>query len=160
MNNKERGIMIFKNKLNGKIKQADCILDYEYAELLLKKAETIEKHLKDETLPDFIEDQSFCLDCDMYSKCLPPIINPGLMLDDPELEQKLDRRGELEQLIKPLKEEFDEIDEEIKTKFKEKEAVIGSWVINGKWIDKKGFEIKPTRYWQMKIRPIKKSNEG
>jgi hypothetical protein len=75
------------------------------------------------------------------------------LLDDPELELKLDRRGEL----KEAKDEFEELDKEIKAGLKEKpEVVVGKWMIKGKWVEKNmpAKEASVIKYWDCRIKQI------
>lgn len=152
MDEKEEGLFILKNKVNGRLKQIPIFLDYEYAEGLIQKAERINLHVQAGTLPERIPwEDGACEYCPFGHICLPSHEEKGTLLNDPELELKLDRRGEL----KPLVDEFNELDKEIKEKLKEiPEVVIGNWIIKGKWIDKKEYTVQASRYWQMQIRPL------
>jgi hypothetical protein len=60
LSNCELGIMLLKNKSSGHLKQFIVPLDYDYADGLLKKAETINQHVKDGTFPPHTEDLSLC----------------------------------------------------------------------------------------------------
>ncbi len=152
LDEEEEGLFILKNRSNGKLKQIPLYLDYDYAETLIQKAERINHHVEAGTLPERIPwEEGFCENCPFSHICLPPHEEKGALLDDPDLELKLDRRGEL----KPLVDEFNELDSEIKNRLKEiPEAVIGNWIIKGKWIDKKEYTVQATRYWQSIIRHL------
>lgn len=152
--NSEEGMMVFKDKLTGRIKQFNVTLDYEYTDSLLDKAKLIEDHIKKQTLPDRTEENSLHEGCDFYHICLPETIHEGTMVDDPDLEAKLDRRGEL----KPIVSEYEELDKEIKEGVKNKpETVCGNWILKGKFIEKnmKASEAKTLKYWETKISKIK-----
>ncbi len=57
------------------------------------------------------------------------------------------------QLVNAAKDEFENLDKEIKEAVKEKpNIVIGQWNISGKWIEKKGFTVKDSKYWQTQIK--------
>jgi hypothetical protein len=59
-------------------------------------------------------------------------------MQDPELEAKLDRRGELELAAK----EFEALDKEIKEGFKGRPgAVVGDWLIESKSYEMTAYEI-------------------
>jgi CRISPR/Cas system-associated exonuclease Cas4 (RecB family) len=152
MDEKEEGLFILKNKVNGRIKQIPISLDYNYAESLIQKAERINLHVTAGTLPDQIPwEAGACENCSFINICLPSHEHKGVLLDDPEIEIKLDRRWEL----KPMADEFNELDREIKDRLKEiPEAVIGNWVVKGKWIDKKEYTVQASRYWQMTLRHL------
>ncbi len=152
MDEKESGLFILKNKVNGLLKQISLKLDFTYAESLIQKAERVNTHIQTGTLPDRIPyDDNTCGFCSFSHICLPDVTHEATLIDDPELEIKLDRRAEL----KEAKDEFDNLDKEIKESVKERpNVVIGKWAISGKWVDKKGFTVKASRYWQTSIKVI------
>lgn len=152
MDEKEEGLFILKNKVNGLLKQIPIKLDFSYAETLIQKAERINVHIQAGTLSDRIPyTDNICGVCPFSHICLPDVTHEATLIDDPELEIKLDRRAEL----KEAKDEFENLDKEIKEFLKEKpQVVIGSWQITGKWIDKKGFTIPNSRYWQIQIKKL------
>lgn len=155
LENHEHGLLLFKNKTTGELKEVWVELDYDYAESLLKKAESVNKHVADNTLPDRIEyDDWVCEDCKFIHICLPPVDRKSMaFLDDPELEGKLNRIAEL----KPLAKELGELDKEVKEKFKNmKSATVGNWMITGKEIERKGFTTENTSYWKSTIKAISK----
>jgi len=55
MDGKDRGLFIFKNKSTGELKEIFLDLDYDFAESLIKKAEAINKHVAEGTLPEPME---------------------------------------------------------------------------------------------------------
>src|SRR3990167_4294103 len=55
MDNKERGVFLFKNKSNGQYKEIWMNIDYALGEELLKRAECINRHVAASTLPDPME---------------------------------------------------------------------------------------------------------
>jgi len=64
-----------------------------------------------------------------------------------KLEEMLDRRDDLKEAY----EEYLLLDKNIKEKTKGKNLVIGSWMVTGKWMERKGYEVKPMRYWESRI---------
>ena len=76
MDNQEEGAFLFKNKLTGRLKQIPLSLDYAYGEALLQKAERINKHMREGTLPDHTTEQSLCEDCSFSHICLPESTGP------------------------------------------------------------------------------------
>lgn len=152
MDEKEEGAFILKNKTNGLLKQIPVKLDYEYGEALIQKAERINAHLKGETLPDRIEfSVGACEWCAYSHICLPEHKHEGSIINDPELEAKLDRRGAL----KTMKDEYDDLDKEIREAVREKpELVVGNWILKGKWVDKKAYTVEAGRYWQTTIKQL------
>jgi hypothetical protein len=63
------------------------------------------------------------------------------------LEGMLDRRDELKEAY----EEYLLLDRNIKEKTKGKNLIIGSWMVTGKWMERKGYEVKPMKYWESRI---------
>lgn len=161
MQGSEYGLMIFKNKTTGEKTQKIFKLEgalLEYAESILKKLETVNAHVALGTCPDaaLIDDCKGCA----FAKtaCFPGAdYGPGIdILQDPELESKLNRRGWVEAAAK----EFDALDKEIKEIVKGKSAVIGNWLIESSKHERRGVDLPPdikkqyekvTEYWITKI---------
>jgi len=127
------GLMIFKNKSTGEKLQKIFTLNgpaLEYVELILKKLERVNAHIKGGTEPPaaLINDCKGCA----FAKtaCFPgQDYGPGIdILEDPDLAAKLSRRGELEAAAK----EFETLDKEIKDGFRGRTAVVGEWLIESK----------------------------
>jgi len=149
LSNSHRGFMILKNKSTGQLKEIEVPLDYEYAESLLKKCETINTHVKNGTTPDPIPwSENTCGRCQFAHICLPEAKREAIDLtDDPELEVKLKRRAELD----PLRKEYEEIDEEVKGLLKERPKVLcGDFLITGRFQDRKDNK----KVWLTKIESL------
>ncbi len=148
-NNKEQGLFILSDCL-GHRKYLIVSLDYEYAESIVKKLEEVNRHIEARTLPDRIDNQHEHEDCPYSHICLPDmVIGEGMdIIEDVELEADLERLAEL----KPLVKEHDEIDKAVKERFKGRDKVVaGGWMIGKKYIEKKGFTVPESKYWQTKI---------
>lgn len=155
MDNKEDGLFLFKNKQTGMIKEIPMKLDYDLGEKLLQKAEVINKHVEENTVPDCISyDENICGDCGYIHICLPNIKRNALEIkDDREIENKLNRWNEL----KTAKAEYEKLDKDIKKTFSEREkVVVGNYLVTGKWQERKGFFVEPSQFWKTKIQTIEK----
>lgn len=153
MDNKEEGVFLFKNKVTGELKEIVMPLDYDLGEKLLQKAEAINSHVAYGTLPFHCDyDEDICGSCGYLHICLPEIKRDALQItDNEELAGKIMRWNEL----KPINSEYNKLDKELKATFKEQEKVlIGDYLITGKWIDRKGYAVDASRYWQTKIQTI------
>lgn len=160
MGNHERGLFIFKDKSSGAMKEIWMPLDFELGETLLKRAEAINKHLADGTMPEPINDEMWCDGCAFAHICLPETIGREVEIDTGELAIMLDRLEEL----KPIVKEYEEIDEKVKASVEGREKVMaGNWFISGKWFEKKTYDIpaeikaqyeKITQYWRRKVMKI------
>jgi len=152
MDNKEEGLFLFKNKVTGRLKQIPMYIDYLYGEELIRKAETINKHMAKDTLPDRTTEQALCEDCSFAHICLPEINREASLLIDEEIEGMLDQRGKLKEAVA----EYEELDKEIKKRLAERpETIIGNWICRGKWVDRKGYTVEEGKHWQMSIRALK-----
>ena len=150
MDNKEKGIFLFKNKSNGQYKEIWMNLDYALGEELLKRAEGINKHVANKTLPDPIEyDDDICGKCGYVHIC--PVLHVGKevnIMDDEELAGLLAEHERLKQSAK----DYEAIERTLKDRLKEQDKVIvGDFYITGKWVEKKAFLVPESRYWQKKI---------
>ncbi len=148
----EDGLFVLKNKVNGWIKLLDVPLDYEAADVIVKKLERVNQALKANKEPDWIKDAGVCGDCGFKQICLPALqYGEGVMIGSEELVQLIEEQEELERKLeepKAVKKRLEEVKELIKEMTKDKESVIaGNYLISGKWVERKGFEVKPSRYW-------------
>lgn len=155
MNESERGYFLLKNKSTGELKQIEVILDYGFAESLIKKAETVNAHVEAETLPDFCKDPEACKRCAFFGHvCNPPLeFDAPVIADDPELVEILDRRAELEE----GKKEFDRLDKKVKSRFKldeyvGKQFVAGKHFISITSSDRKGYTVAASTPITVKIK--------
>lgn len=109
--NKERGLFILKNKVNGFLKFVFCELDYEYAEKEFKKLELVNKHVANKTYPDRIDDRTVCQYCDFKHICLPDEHSGAInFMEDAELLELLEAREKLRASAK----DYEAVDKKIK----------------------------------------------
>jgi len=159
MDGKDMGIFIFKNKVTGQIKDIWVPLDYDLGEKLIQKAETVNKHVKDGTLPEPMEyDHKICDECGFVHLCMPDVSSEGVkIIDDDTLIELVDKWWNL----KPSATEFDRVNEEVKGLVEGKEKLlVGDFYIDGKWVDSTKYNIpdkvkekyaEKTKHWYKKI---------
>lgn len=145
----ERGFFYLKSIPGFQPKLIWIDLDLDYMDKILKKTERIEKHVAEGTVPECITDYDTCQYCSFLHICTPELKAEAIEItDDPDFEDKLNRWEEL----KPDAKEYSQIDRYIKEKIKGKEKlIIGDFLITGKEIERKGYEVKPSIYWKSKI---------
>jgi len=142
MDGKEFGIIIFKNKVTGeKCQKVFQLTDenLEYVESILKKLERVNEYVAKKEVPPVVSCDE-CRGCGFEkTACFPDRdFGPGFdLVDSPELLEKLERWDEL----KPLVEEFEALDRELKEKFRGKSAIIGDFKIESIERTRKSFEI-------------------
>ena len=139
MKETEVGIIYLKDKSNYNIKDIWVQLDYDYAETLIQKAEAIEKHVKENTLPERIDfNENICQACGYRHICLPDTNFTPLEISISEpLEQLIDRWFELKDYVK----EYEEIDEEINRLTKGQKLMVGKYLIQWKHYKRKSYEV-------------------
>ena len=126
MNNCDEGIIFFKNKVNGRIKQINITLDYEYSERILKKLELVNKCVKEKTYPERVEDRRPCASCAFRHICLPDETSASIQIEDSvELLDTLEQREKLKEAAKL----YEELDEKAKSICKVKED--GAYLVGG-----------------------------
>jgi len=151
MDNKPKGLFLFKDKASGAYKAIPMEIDYELGETLLKRAEAINAHVAAGTLPEPINEDMWCRDCPFRHICLPEQIGKEVEIDTGELAAMLDRL----ETLSPDYKEYDELNAQIKKMVEGREKVLaGDWLITGKWIEKQGYTktVEPSRYWYKTIR--------
>lgn len=156
MDNIEYGAFYIKRIPKFTPKQIWVQLDYTFAEDILKKIERVNKHVKEETLPDGINNPDICKYCGFLHICLPDMVGKEVeVLDEISIEEAIKRCEEL----KPLVSEYNELEKYWKKAVEGKENVIvGDYVVIGKWVKRKGFTVEDSQYWKSEIivKPDKK----
>lgn len=151
MDNKPRGVFLFKDKSSGAIKEILMDIDFELGEETLKRAEAINSHIAAGTLPEPINDDMWCDNCAFSHICLPEHIGKEVEIDTGELATMLDRMEEL----KAAKSEYEELDKQIKVFVEGREKLLaGNWFIAGKWCERKGFTVETSKYWKRSIKRV------
>jgi len=154
--NYEKGLFILKRKQAKQLKIIEVELDYDYAEGLLKKAEIVNKALKENNAPDFLKSNPVeCRRCPFFVKvCNPPMdFGQTQVIEDEVLANKLSRRDELI----PLVSEYNKLDKETKERFREiPSAICANFTITGKAgvIKRAATEAKEIPIWTTKIEKI------
>lgn len=145
-----RSFLLIKNKTSGQLKQLPkpldgeeykgYELDYELAESLIERAERINKHVADGTLPDFVKDTSICQECPFVHICNPRVEygEELQVVNDGELIEMLDKRGELMK----AKREYEKLDAEIKNRLNGAPNVMaGDWHITTNEYERKFYNV-------------------
>lgn len=154
LDNTDMGVFILMDKTSGQLNFIDCQLDYSFAEELLRRAERVRDHVKAGTLPER-HVTGDCQRCPFLHVCKPNVsYGDGVEFwDSAEMEAMLARRAELEVAAK----EFAQLDKAIKEQAPKKpELLCGDFVLQGKEVERKGYEVKPSKFWQWSIRRIVK----
>ena len=148
----DQGVFYIKNGLNWWPKCIWVDLDYDYADGVVRRLEAVNKHVAEGTQPEGINDPGLCPDCDFFHICLPEIRREALAIeDDPELEAQIERWEEL----KSANAEYKKLDDLLKKKLEGKErAVIGNYLIMGKYTDRKGYTVESSTYWRKTIKRL------
>ncbi len=141
----EFAYFILKNRDNGKVKVIPVELDYEYAEKLIQRAESINTAVEKDIAPDRLQDEmKICQMCDFLSICCPPLEKKvmAVVMDEGEMEDKCTRKLELD----PLVSEHKKLNEELKDiSFGHEEILAGPYRITGKQLKK---------YWKYNIEKV------
>lgn len=137
-------------------KEIPIRLDLDVAEGLVKKAEAVNGAIAKAEAPERMAwEEGICGRCDYSHVCLPDEMRGvGLeVLDSQELLELLERREALREEV----EEYEEIDREIKkVVIGRSDVVCGRWRVTGKWVERTGYQVKDSRYWQSKIVALEK----
>ncbi len=153
MDEKERGLFMFKNKVNGQMKEIWMDLDYELGEQTLKKAEEINAHIAAGTMPEPMEwDDDICLECSFLHICTPDRIGSEIqIINDAELLDLLSKRESLA----PAAKAYEETDKEIKTIVKGRDKLlVGPYLVTGKEQTRKGYMVKESTFWTVNIAKV------
>lgn len=149
MDNIEFGCFYLKRIPGFKPKQIWISLDYTFAEEILKKLERINKHVKEGTIPEGINNPEICQYCGFLHICLPEMVGKEIeIIDEVEIEEDI----KWCEKHKTIKSEYEKRDKRWKQSLKGKEKVlIGDYIIIGKWVKRKGYTVEALEYWQSDI---------
>lgn len=155
MDNSDQGVFILKNKQTGQLKQIIQDFDTKEFDVLCKKAELINQHIDNGTLPGPIEpDEDICGRCGFTMLCMPDrkfgealkVVNDDLLLE------WLEEREELREIEKRYK----ELDRNVKNAVSgQGNLLVGDFHITGKAVKRGGYTVKPCEYWLAKILRLK-----
>lgn len=151
MDNKDYGLWFLKNKVNGQYKVLEHHLDWDRAELLIRKAERINEHVKNDTLPEHINDAGICMRCGFRHICLPDMGDIEQM--EGRLINLLDERADIRKIVEAspvpkLQKRMTEVNDMLKKILEGKESVmVGTYFITGSW-RKSGHG---SRYWHFDV---------
>ena len=149
--NKENGFFFLLNKVSGKIKVIESILDYDYVESLLQKAERVYKHIAAGTLPDTMEDSTNCTDCPFLIVCGQAINRGEVSIDTGELEDLLQRREEL----LPVARELEEVKKQITSTIGDADMIFTrSYMVEIKTVHRKAYKVEACDYRKSTIKRI------
>lgn len=140
----ERGVFVLLNKVTGQIRFIDCPRDQARIDELLAKAARIRDAVRADQAPERHETDD-CLRCPFLALCMPGRRNEGAVVffDQAEAIALVERRLELAD----AKKEFDAVDRQLKALLPEAEEVaVGDFMVRGKWTERAGYTVQPTRY--------------
>jgi CRISPR/Cas system-associated exonuclease Cas4 (RecB family) len=152
LSEEETALLYLKNALTWEPKSIWITLDYDFADELVRKLEDVNKHVRDNTVPEGINDADICPDCPFFHICLPEIKGEGLPIQD---DQDLIAILEEWESLRPAYTRYQQLDAILKQRLEGVERLmVGNWLITGRWLERKGYVVEPGRYWQRKIRKI------
>ncbi|MEN3054143.1 MAG: hypothetical protein ABC559_01980 [Candidatus Methanosuratincola petrocarbonis] len=152
LSNEELGVFILKDKSRARIKEIWVPLDWIYADSLLEKAKGVKKSLELNEPPGRREGD-YCANCPFLLLCQPELIlkDGAVLKDDAELEALIERKLELA----PLAKEYDEISKEIHRNIEDvPRLIVGNYLIQGRWVSRKGYQVPDGKYWKSSIRKL------
>jgi len=150
-----QGVWYFKNSLTWYPKDIWVKLEdhMDYVFTLIDKLKMVNECVAKNEPPDlWPDDFTVCDRCAFTLLCQPErhYGKEAEIYDRPDIEEKLDRREELS----PYRDEYEDLDKEIKTYFKGVEkAICGPWLIQGKEVvrEMKAQPPRTDRFWKLTI---------
>jgi len=155
--NEPEGLYILKNKSSGELKEIWVRLEdhLELAEEVLKKCEEIERHIKNGSLPDRINNEEICDTCSFNHICLPELTRPALQIEEnSEILEMLEER----ELLKEKVNRFNELDEYLKNYFKKADGdrfLVGQFLIMKKKIKRNAYTVPAQEIEMINIKKLK-----
>lgn len=155
--NYEVGMFILINKVNFMPRHIWVHQDYTYAEELIQKTQRVNQYVDKGEYPDRINyDPSVCGKCEYANVCLGDIDRKEAeLVTESQWEEILEEYMELKKERKPFNDRYDELDEMIKKRFEGVEkAIVGDFIVTGRWVDRKPFTVEGGRSWRKQVRRI------
>jgi hypothetical protein len=153
--NKDQGVLALKPKssMGGyplKLIQINLWEHTDYAESLLKKAETINEHVAKKALPDRIDyDENVCDSCAFRHICLTGALHkePEIENDNSELIKLLEEREQLKDAHK----RYEKVHGDVKKLCKDRPKILaGDFLIEGGQVHRDGYSVPASDYWKIK----------
>lgn len=148
-----RGVFVLLNKVTGQIHFIDCPRDQQRIDELLAKAARIRDAVRTNEPPPRATGRDCSERCPFQHLCMPDrAFGPGVqMIDSAEAEALIARKLELA----PAAKEAAAVDRALKALLPEAEdLIVGDFSVTGKWSERDGYTVKPTRYLTRKYTRI------
>jgi hypothetical protein len=144
----------------------DTLKKCEAVNASIKRFEAVDKEMGREaamlSLPTYLLEpegaNNICPKCNQRFICQPPIkrVETEIVADE-EMTEKFERMMEL----KPVGKELKELEDEFKKFLEGRNVMLGNWMCQGKWVERKGYtaEIKPSKYWKIDYMQIEEGKK-
>ena len=150
------GYFIFKNKVNGQLKEIRLDKDDSVVAGLIKKAKEVNKHVEEKTLPPCTLDYDLCEQCSFKHICGVKHQSETKEIeikDNHQIEADMSKMFELKDSHK----EYEKLNKKLKSLFKGIEKqIIGSVLVTGEEVARKGFTVAASKYWKTKYQILEK----
>ena len=154
MDDTDRGVYLFKNKVTGWLKLIPSKLDWALADSLVKRSKEIDEMVVAQIDPPPIGyDDGICGRCGFLSNCYPPrdFGEGAELITDQTFLDTLARHQEL----KPLNAEYNSLDKFISKRVKGRSLILaGEYVIEGKEGTRQGYTVPDSVTWTKTIRRV------
>jgi len=154
---RKEAILLIKNRLTGDIKEIVVTEDEKMQNEIRIKCQTINDLVEKQVAPEIHEefDETICSMCRFAHICLPDVKRKDelKLIEDEELIALLEKREQL----KPFHDEYLEVDKILSKRLEGIEkAIIGDFIVTGKWVKRREYKVPETTYWKKRILRIKK----
>ena len=153
-----RGMLVFKNKQTGMLKIIPFEIDFERGETLVARAERLTPLVKAKTDPPPIPwEPSICGGCEFEHLCYPPkTAGAGaVLIDDEKLAEDLEQI----EALRPAAEEHDDLLKSAKARLKQMiggpgTGMCGRWQVDIKEVSKREYTVPARTEQHVKITPM------
>ena len=152
LSGQKEGVFVLKNKLTGEIKDFPVFFKEKLWNKIIAICNAVNNCVSARSYPEpaEVEYDKVCRYCPFLTLCVPEALREkGVEIwENSDIEELLNKR---ERLL-PLKKEFDEIEKALKKALEGVDnVIIGSYLIKGKWIERKEYHVPAGRYWKREI---------
>ncbi|RLJ06871.1 MAG: hypothetical protein DRP12_03340 [Candidatus Aenigmatarchaeota archaeon] len=145
-------VVILKNKVTGELKDFAVGKDPTLLDGIKARCNVINRAVQEGRVLEVGDEipEDVCKECPFNHICGRDYVRQGdmMVIDDPELQDLLEERAQLYDAYK----RYQEIDRIITDRFKgQTAAIVGNWLITGKWVKRRGCTVPDGEYWRKKI---------
>jgi CRISPR/Cas system-associated exonuclease Cas4 (RecB family) len=154
LTNKESGVFVLLNRLTGQIKIIQMEIDWDRADFIAKRMDTVNRAMTEGVAPDPINNWDICPNCSFYHHCTPELTSEGQYEGDEDIPAELIETLDAMEKLKPAHKEYEALNKYLKGMIVGKNFFLGKYLIGGTWIEETEISYTRKKHWKPNIKVI------